>query len=125
MIRSPRRRRRLQVVSFASLAILLLVSVALFVFGLRQLLHIGGPVTYRLNMLTDPQPNRQVLARRIAAEARKHGLLIELAPRVYPSLEGLRLVNAPNPIDIALARAGRTNSRMSDKWPRSGSIRCT
>jgi hypothetical protein len=88
------------------LATLLLVSIALFGFGVRQLVHLGRPTTYRLNMLTDPEPNRQVLARRIAAEARKRGLVIELAPRVYPSLEALELVNAPNPIDLALVPGG-------------------
>jgi hypothetical protein len=51
MIRYARGRRRLQVVSLASLATLLLVSVALFGFGSRQLVHIGRPATYRLNML--------------------------------------------------------------------------
>jgi hypothetical protein len=106
MIRYPRRRRKLQVVSLASLATLLLVSVALFGFGVRQLVHLGRPATYRLNMLTDPEPNRQVLARRITSEARKRGLVIELSPHVYPSLEGLKLVDAPNPIDIALVPGG-------------------
>ena len=64
MIPSPRRRRKLKVIGLASLATLLLVSVALFGFGVRQLVHFGRPTTYRLNMLTDPEPNRQVLARR-------------------------------------------------------------
>jgi hypothetical protein len=96
----------LQLVSLASLATLLLVSVALFGFGVRQLVHLGRPASYRLNMLTDPEPNRQVLVRRIAAEARRHGLGIELAPRVYPSLEGLKVVNDPNPIDLALVPGG-------------------
>jgi hypothetical protein len=82
------------------------VSLALFGFGVRQLVRLGRPATYRLNMLTDPEPNRQVLARRIAAEARKRGLMIELAPRVYAALEGLKLVNDPNPIDIALVPGG-------------------
>ena len=106
MIRYPRRRRKLRVVGLASLAILLLVSVALFVFGLRQLLHLGGPATYRLNMLVDTEPNRQILARRIAAEARKRGLVIELSTRSYSSLESLKLVDAPNTIDIALVPEG-------------------
>jgi hypothetical protein len=106
MIRHARRRRKLRVATAALLATLLVVSVALFGFGLRQLVHLGRPATYRLNMLTDPEPNRQVLARRIAAEARKRGLVIALSPRVYPSLEALALVNAPNPIDLALVPGG-------------------
>src|SRR6516165_8619424 len=102
MIPSPRRRRKLKVVGLASLAALLLVSVALSVFGAHQLLHLGRPATYRLNMVVDTEPNRQVLARRIAAEARKRGLVIELSSRQYPALESLKLVDTPNPIDMAL-----------------------
>ena len=86
MTRYARRRHKLRVVSLASLATLLLVSLALFGFGLRQLVHLGRPATYRLNMLVDMEPNRQVLARRIAAEARRHGLRIELSARLYPRL---------------------------------------
>jgi hypothetical protein len=90
----------------ASLATLLLVSVVLFGFGVHQLLRLGRPATYRLNMVVDTEPNRQVFARRIAAEARKRGLVIELSAREYPSLEGLELVNEPNPIDMALVPEG-------------------
>jgi hypothetical protein len=106
MIRYPRRRRKLQVVGRASLATFLLVSVALFGFGVHQLVHFGRPATYRLNILVDTEPNRQVLARRIAAEARRHGLVIELSSRAYPSLDSLKLVNDPNPIDMALVPEG-------------------
>jgi hypothetical protein len=106
MGRYPRRQRKLRGIRLASLATLLLVSVALSVFGVRQLLHLGRPATFRLNMLVDTEPNRQVLARRIAAEARKRGLVIELSSRAYPSLEALRLVNEPNPIDMALVPEG-------------------
>jgi hypothetical protein len=129
MIRYPRRRRKLRVVALASLATLLLVSVALFGFGVRQLVHLGRPATYRLSMLTDPEPNRQVFARRIAAEARRRGLVIELSPRVYPSLEALRLVDAPNPIDLALvpgaqggglARRGRRPGQRHPEQPGRG-----
>src|SRR5262245_25129366 len=106
MVRDPPRRRELRVISLATLATLLLVSVALFGFGVRQLVHLGRPATYRLNMVVDTEPNRQVLARRIAAEARKRSLVIELSPRAYPSLESLKLVNAPNPIDLAVVPEG-------------------
>ena len=41
-------------------------------------------------MLVDMEPNRQVLARRIAAEARKRGIEIDLSPQAYPSLEELK-----------------------------------
>src|SRR5579863_8242057 len=106
MNRYSRPWRRLPVVARASLATLLLVSVGLFAFGVRQLIHLNRPATYRLNMLTDPEPNRQVFARRIAEEARRRGLVIELSPHVYPSLEALALVNARNPVDLALVLGG-------------------
>ena len=57
-------------------------------------------------MLVDTEPNRRVLARRIAAEARKRGIEIDLSPQAYPSLEELKLVNAANPTDIALVPEG-------------------
>ena len=106
MIRNLRRWRNLRVISLISLAALLLASVALLGFGVRQLLHLGRPATYRLNMLMDTEPNRQVLARRIAAEARKRGLVLELSPHAHPSLESLKLVDATNPIDLALVPEG-------------------
>src|SRR5262249_11040954 len=71
-----------------------------------QLIHLGRPATYRLNMVVDSEPNRQFLARRIAAEARRRGLIIELSPRTYPSLESLKLVDAPNRIDLAIVPEG-------------------
>src|SRR3954469_3709910 len=106
MILEPRSWRKLRVIRLASLAALLLGSVALLGFGVRQLVHLGRPATYRLSMLVDTEPNRQVLARRIAAEARKRGLMLELSPRAHPSLEGLKLVDATNPIDLALVPEG-------------------
>ena len=106
MIRFPRRWRELRAFSIGSLATLLLVSVALFGYGLRQLVHLGRPATYRLNMLVDTEPNRQFLARRIATEARRRGLVIELSARTYPALEGLRQVDASNGIDLALVPEG-------------------
>src|SRR4051794_32524302 len=106
MIRYLRSWRQLRVVSLASLAILLLASVVLLGFGARQLLHLGRQTTYRLSMLVDTEPNRQVLARRIAAEARKRGLEIDLSSRAYPSLEELKLVNDANTIDLALVPEG-------------------
>src|SRR3954447_1280840 len=106
MARDPRRWRKLRVISLVSLAALLLASVTLLAFGVRQLVHLGRPVTYRLNMLMDTEPNRQVLARRIAAEARKRGLVLELSTRAPPSLESLKLVDATNTIDLALVPEG-------------------
>lgn len=106
MIRNQRRRTGFRVVALASLGTLLMVSVALFGVGLHQLLHLGRRATYRLNTLVDTEPNRQVLARRIAAEAGKRGLVIELSARAYPALESLKLVDEPNAIDMALVPEG-------------------
>lgn len=106
MIRVPRRRRKLRAITLASLVTLLLVSVALIGFGVRQLFHLGRPATYRLNMVVDTEPNRQALARRIAAEASKRGLEIKLSARLHPALEGLKLVDAPNSIDLAFVPEG-------------------
>jgi hypothetical protein len=106
MIRYPRRRRKGRIVALASLATLLLGSVALFGFGIHQLAHLGRRTTYHLNMVVDTEPNRQVLARRIAAAARKRGLVIDLSTRVYPSLEGLKQVDEPNEIDMSLVPEG-------------------
>jgi hypothetical protein len=106
MIRYSRRRRKVRVVALGKVATRLLVSVALFGFGVQQPAHLGRLATYQGNMLTDAEPNRQVLARRIAANARKRGLVIQLSPRADASLEGLKLVNDPNPIDLALVPGG-------------------
>jgi hypothetical protein len=107
MMRYPQRRpKKLRVVAFGSLATLLLVSVGLFAFGTHQLLHLGRRATHRLNMVVDTEPNRQALARRIAAEARNRGLVIELTSREYPALESLELVNEPNDIEMALLPGG-------------------
>jgi hypothetical protein len=85
---------------------ILLASLALFGFGIRQVVRFVRPPIYRLSMLTDPVPNRQLLARRLVTEAKKHGLSIDLLARSYPSLEGLRLVNAGTEFNLALMPGG-------------------
>jgi hypothetical protein len=102
----PWRRHRLQAVSLVTLVVLLLGSLALFAVGVRQLVRFGRPATYRLRMVTDPVPNRQMLARRLAAEARKRRVVIDLSARAYPSLEGLKQVDAAGGVDIALIPGG-------------------
>src|SRR3954462_14456225 len=57
-------------------------------------------------MVIDTEPNRQVLARRIAAEARNRRLGLALPPRAHPSLQSLKLVDAANSIDLALVPEG-------------------
>jgi hypothetical protein len=53
MGRYPRTQRKLRGTRLTSLATLLLVSVALSVFGVRQLLHLGRPATFRLALDSD------------------------------------------------------------------------
>jgi hypothetical protein len=105
-IRLPRGRRTVQVVSLVVMPLLLLGSLALFGVGVRQLVRFGRPATYRLVMITDPVPNRQILARRIAAEGRKRRLRVELSGQSYPSLEGLKRVNDQASVNLALVPGG-------------------
>jgi hypothetical protein len=91
-------------------AAVLLGSLALFGFGIRQLFRFAQTPIYRLHMVTDPVPNRQILARRMATEAHKRKLEIELTTRSYPSLEVLKLVDTPNEINLAMAPGGVGNS---------------
>jgi hypothetical protein len=88
----------------------LLGSLALFGLGIRQLFRFARTPVYRLHMVTDPVPNRQILARRMASEAHKRKLEIELTTRSYPSLEVLKLVDASDEISLAMVPGGVGNS---------------
>ena len=57
-------------------------------------------------MLTDVMPIPALVARRIAANAGRHGLVVDLEKRPVTSLEALDLVDKPNPIDVALVPGG-------------------
>jgi hypothetical protein len=57
-------------------------------------------------MLIDLEPNRALLAERIAAEARRHGLEVARSSRPHGALEAIELVDEPNPIDLALVPGG-------------------
>ncbi len=87
-------------------AAVLLGSLALFGLGIRQLFRFARTPVYRLHMVTDPVPNRQILARRMASEAHERKLEIELTTRSYPSLEVLKLVNGANEFDAAMVPGG-------------------
>jgi TRAP-type uncharacterized transport system substrate-binding protein len=62
--------------------------------------------TYKTLMLVDLDPNRALVAERLAREARRHGLAIELSSRPYGALDAIELVDEPNPIDLALVSGG-------------------
>jgi hypothetical protein len=100
----PRRRRPLS--GLLLMAEILLVGVALAAVGALFLFRPWGTRTYHVNMLVDLDPNRALLADRIAAEAKRHGLEVELSPKPYGSLDAIELVDEPNPIDLALAPGG-------------------
>jgi TRAP-type uncharacterized transport system substrate-binding protein len=101
--RPPRKR---SVVRWLTTAAFLLVSVALVVFGGSLLARPWGTPTYELNMLTDLDPNRALLAKRIEAEGKRHGLRVQLSKRPYGALESLKLIDEPNPIEVALVPGG-------------------
>jgi hypothetical protein len=101
-MRSVRNRRRTLLI----LAAILVTSLVFFGVGIRQLFRFARAPVYRLQMVTDPVPNRQVLARRLASESRKHQLEIELSLGSHPSLEVLRIVDSANQINLAMVPGG-------------------
>jgi hypothetical protein len=81
-------------------ATILIVVVGVLVF------RYWGTRSYRVNMLIDLDPNRAFLAQRIAEEAGRHGLAVDLSKEPYGSLDAIELVDSPNPIDLALVPGG-------------------
>ncbi len=123
-MRRGQSRRRTVLISVA----ILLASLVLFGVGIRQLFGFARPPIYRLHMVTDPVPNRQILARRMASEAHKHRSELELTARSYPSLEVLKLVNMAKEINLAMVPGGsatRRDSRTCDRWRPWAPIRST
>jgi TRAP-type uncharacterized transport system substrate-binding protein len=100
---APRKR---SVVRWLSTAAFLLVSLALVVLGGSLLARPWGTPTFQLNMLTDLDPNRALLAKRIETEGKRHGLNVALSKRPYGALESLKLIDEPNPIEVALVPGG-------------------
>jgi TRAP-type uncharacterized transport system substrate-binding protein len=88
------------------MAELLLLGVALIAVGGVLLVRPWGKRTCRVHMLIDVDPNRALLAARIAEEARRHGLEVHLSREPYGSLDAIELVDRPNPIDLALVPGG-------------------
>jgi TRAP-type uncharacterized transport system substrate-binding protein len=85
---------------------LLLLGVVVVAVIIVLLLRPWGGRTVRVNMLIDLDPNRALLAERIAREAPQHGLHVELSKESYGSLDAIDLVDKPNPIDLALVPGG-------------------
>ena len=86
--------------------VLLFVSAALIALGGLLLARSWKARTYHVNMLVDQAPTRALLATRIAAEGKKHGVDIKLSSRPFASLDALDLVDTPNDIDMALIPGG-------------------
>ena len=97
-----------------ALAVPLVASVVLVTVGVVVLARPKKKVEYHLNMLSDLDTNRQRLAQRIAVEAGKRGLEVELSKKAYGALEQLELVNAPNPIDVSLVPGGVGKGQFSE-----------
>ena len=103
---SPCRPTRRPLAGWLRMAELLLLGVALIAAGGVLLVRSWGKHTYRVNMLIDVDPNRALLAARVAEEARRHGLEVHLSREPYGSLDAIELVDRPNPIDLALVPGG-------------------
>jgi TRAP-type uncharacterized transport system substrate-binding protein len=65
-----------------------------------------APRTYTVNMLVDIDPNRELVARRLAKEAKRYGLKVELSDKKYGALRAIDEVDKPTPIDLALVPGG-------------------
>jgi hypothetical protein len=83
-----------------ALAAVILVAIVLFLFRFR------GARNGKVNMLVDLDPNRAMLAERIAREAQQHGLDVQLSEKPSGSLDAIDEVDKPNPIDLALVPGG-------------------
>jgi hypothetical protein len=84
----------------------LLLGLVLVGVGGYFLVRASGKQTYHVNMLVDVDPNRALLAARIASQAERHSLEVGLSSQPYGSLDAIELVDLPNPIDLALVPGG-------------------
>ena len=85
---------------------LLLASFGMVALGGVLLIRSWKPKTAKVRMLTDLALNQALLGRRITAQARRHGLEVELSPRAAGALEALDLVDRGDSIDVALVAGG-------------------
>jgi hypothetical protein len=102
----PRPRRRW--LGYLILAAILLVALTGAVVATIALMRSGRARTYQVHMATDHVPFRKALAEQIRAEGRNHGLDVVLTSTRYGALEGLKEVDDPNEIKLALIPAGIT-----------------
>ena len=103
---TPGQPPRTHLVNWLRMTELLVLGLALALIGGVLLVRPWERRTYRLHMLVDLDPNRALLAERIAKESLRHGLHIELSSQPYGSLDAIELVDLPNPIDLALVPGG-------------------
>jgi hypothetical protein len=81
---------------------------AFFALGWTVLSGAWMPRVCHMNMLVDLNPNRALLAEKIAAAGKAHGVVVELLGRPVGSLEAIELLDTPNPTDVALVSGGVT-----------------
>jgi TRAP-type uncharacterized transport system substrate-binding protein len=105
-LRSSTRRGRRPLARTLWIAELFLIGLLVLAVVCVFLIRPWGKRTYRVNMLVDMDPNRAMLAERIAADAGRHGLEVELSQEPYGSLDAIEEVDRPNPIDLALVPGG-------------------
>jgi TRAP-type uncharacterized transport system substrate-binding protein len=91
-----------------AMAAMLLASFGMVALGGFLLIRTWKPRTLKLELLTDLALNQALMGKQIAANARWHGLEVELTSRPAGALEALEMVDGPNPIDIALVAGGIT-----------------
>ena len=91
-----------------AMAGLLLASFGMVALGGYLLARTWKPRTLKVHMLTDHALNQALIGKHIAANARRHGLVVELTNRPVGAIEALELIDSPNPIDIALVAGGVT-----------------
>jgi NMT1 family protein len=102
---SPDQRVRTSLVPWRWLVKLLLIGVPVIVIGVFVFAS-SAPRICKVHMLVDLDPNRALVAERLAKEAQRHGLEVELSQQAYGALEAIKLVDEPNPIDLALVPGG-------------------
>ena len=88
------------------MAAMLLSSFGLVGLGGLILARSWRPRVVGIRMLTDLALNQALLGRRIADQARRHGLKVELSPKPAGALEALELVDRGEAIDVALVAGG-------------------
>ena len=91
-----------------AMAAMLLVSFGMVGLGGSLLVRNWKPKVIQVQMLTDISLNQALMGKQIAANAPRHGLRVELSKSQVGAIEALDLVDAPNPIDIAMVGGGIT-----------------